>query len=543
MGLVFPIAVAGFVCWVLYKTWERYEHFQQFVRLGIPGPRPSIFVGNLYEIYSRGHLNSQRKWHLRYGPVLGYFFGHEPILLVADLNLLRKILIKDFADFPDRPELFDISSNNGSILKLKGLRWKEARATLVSSFSKNKMKRMLPEILSMVDEFMENVRDAFITGNRFVDISELYQALSLDCLSRSAMGADFAIQKDLDKSKIFKQMNTMLREKFNLLNIVLLSFPAIEGIINPIIKIIGNVRACFGNNPEWSLRQRCMDSIKRRRDDSSRHRLDILQLILEAQLADVEIEDSADVAHLTMSEEGHERDFKDANEREGSYSLRNCPISGSLRGLRDKQIIDNAYGMLIAGYEATSASLAFITRMLVRFPHVQRRLRTGLIEATEGGKRFEVERLDRFSYLGAVIQECLRMYTPIYALTIRKALRNKTYEGMRIPEGMNVLASICEIHNNRDIFVDPQVFRPERFLPEKVTPDMTFAWLVFGAGPRNCIGMYFAQMLIKLVLAKLLTKYRLTADAEPLGDSKFRLNVSPSQLDIEEPLLVQLFKL
>lgn len=80
---------------------------------------------------------------------------------------------------------------------------------------------MLPEILSMVDEFMENVRDAFITGNRFVDISELYQALSLDCLSRSAMGADFAIQKDLDKSKIFKQMNTMLREKFNLLNIVL----------------------------------------------------------------------------------------------------------------------------------------------------------------------------------------------------------------------------------------------------------------------------------------------------------------------------------
>lgn len=69
-------------------------------------------------------------------------------------------------------------------------------------------------------------------------------------------------------------------------------------------------------------------------------------------------------------------------------------------------------------YEATSASLAFITRMLVRFPHVQRRLRTGLIEATEGGKRFEVERLDRFSYLGAVIQECLRMYTPIYAYVI-----------------------------------------------------------------------------------------------------------------------------
>lgn len=65
-----------------------------------------------------------------------------------------------------------------------------------------------------------------------------------------------------------------------------------------------------------------------------------------------------------------------------------------------------------------------------------------------------------------------------FSLTIRKALRNKIYDGMRIPEGMNVLASICEIHNNRDIFVDPQVFRPERFLPEKVTPDMTFAWLV-----------------------------------------------------------------
>lgn len=65
-------------------------------------------------------------------------------------------------------------------------------------------------------------------------------------------------------------------------------------------------------------------------------------------------------------------------------------------------------------YETTSSSLAFIVRMLVRYPEVQERLRSELLEATGNGNRFDFERLQKCHYLEAVIQETLRMYPPIY---------------------------------------------------------------------------------------------------------------------------------
>lgn len=78
------------------------EMLKTFKRLNIPGPPPSLLWGNMYEIYKNGHLVMQRRWHEEYGPVFGYFFGLFPVILVADIELLKHILFKDFHNFVDR---------------------------------------------------------------------------------------------------------------------------------------------------------------------------------------------------------------------------------------------------------------------------------------------------------------------------------------------------------------------------------------------------------------------------------------------------------
>ena len=70
--------------------------------------------------------------------------------------------------------------------------------------------------------------------------------------------------------------------------------------------------------------------------------------------------------------------------------------------------------LLPSSYETTSSSLAFLTKLLVRFPEVQEKLREELMEATDGGKVFDFERLQRCPYTEAVVQEALRMYPPVY---------------------------------------------------------------------------------------------------------------------------------
>lgn len=52
--------------------------------------------------------------------------------------------------------------------------------------------------------------------------------------------------------------------------------------------------------------------------------------------------------------------------------------------------------------------------MLLRYPEVQETLRKELEAATEKGKHFDFERLQRCDYMEAVIQETLRMYPPVH---------------------------------------------------------------------------------------------------------------------------------
>ena len=61
--------------------------------------------------------------------------------------------------------------------------------------------------------------------------------------------------------------------------------------------------------------------------------------------------------------------------------------------------------------------------MLLRFPDVQERLREEIKEATDNGTVFDFERLQRCTYMEAVIQETLRMYPPVFTLSIIRLIK------------------------------------------------------------------------------------------------------------------------
>lgn len=54
---------------------------------------------------------------------------------------------------------------------------------------------------------------------------------------------------------------------------------------------------------------------------------------------------------------------------------------------------------------------------------------------------------------------------------------------------------------------EPDKFRPERSAPEAIPKRDALKWLPFGDGPRNCIGLRFAMMQIRLSLATLLENF------------------------------------
>ncbi|XP_053964366.1 probable cytochrome P450 6a14 [Anastrepha ludens] len=123
-----------------------------------------------------------------------------------------------------------------------------------------------------------------------------------------------------------------------------------------------------------------------------------------------------------------------------------------------------------------------------------------------------MRQLQRFyETTSAIIAETLRIH-PIYPYL--KCVANEDYEtttpGLIINSGTKLFIPIKAMQNDPEIYAEPTKFIPERFAVENLHQRQLLAWLPFGEGPRNCIGMRFSHFLIRISLFSLLSKNKFT---------------------------------
>lgn len=182
--------------------------------------------------------------------------------------------------------------------------------------------------------------------------------------------------------------------------------------------------------------------------------------------------------------------------------------------LDDGLIRDQLITMLIAGHDTSTASLAWTLAELGAHPAVKHDAQAE-IDAVTGGETPAFEHLMGFGYLGQAIDETLRLHPPIH-LGSRVAADNLEFDGYHIPKDSRVLYSIYLTHRHPDYWRSPNTFDPSRFDPGK--KHAPYAFLPFGGGPRNCIGAAFAQVEVKVVMARLLQRF----DFKLLNGDKIR---------------------
>ena len=104
---------------------------------------------------------------------------------------------------------------------------------------------------------------------------------------------------------------------------------------------------------------------------------------------------------------------------------------------------------------------------------------------------------------------------------------------------MAVIIPIYTLHHDEKYWKDPEEFNPDRFLPGNKESIDPFTYMPFGQGPRNCIGMRFAQLEMKVVLVQLLKDFRI----ERAPELQVPLHVKPKFLmGPADPVYVRLRK-
>ena len=336
---------------------------------------------------------------------------------------------------------------------------------------------MIPIIRLCTDEMLKKLEPLAISGEEF-NIYRIFEGLTMDTIHRCAFGVVSDVQKyDPDHNKLIEAHRVTLSAKTSeLLASLLLCFPEFSIIINLIRDITEKVSDYFHLTSDQTLWQSVEAIVNKRiqafNEGVNNTHKDIIELMVE-RLDD---------------------------------------INGN--PLTKIEIIANAIGIDEAAYESPANNLGFVVHHLVNYPDIQNRIHEEVerVVNTEANGQLDYETLSRLTYTEAVILEAFRIYPTDPLFISHSPESDFKYETMTLPKGVDIRVPTFQLHRDPEFWTDPDVFNPDRFLgadnQRSINP---FVYQPFGVGPRLCPGKRFTIIEVKLILAKLLLKYRLIA--------------------------------
>lgn len=170
--------------------------------------------------------------------------------------------------------------------------------------------------------------------------------------------------------------------------------------------------------------------------------------------------------------------------------------------MSDQEIRDEAMTVFIAGHETISSALTWTFYLLGTAPDINERLDCE-IRTILGMQPIHFQQLPKFELAARILQESLRLY-PQPPTLFRTPIEDVKIADYTIPAGSDIIISTYALHYDPRFWSTPEVFNPDRFCKQENEPKHPFSYLPFGAGPRICIGKFFAwqEALIALITLK-----------------------------------------
>ncbi|XP_072031761.1 cytochrome P450 3A24-like [Amphiura filiformis] len=444
-----------------------------FWRLGIKGPFPLPLLGNFLSM-GKGIIPAYDNWSKKYGKYYGMFMGKTPTLVVSDADMARQILIKDFPSFQSRSlQSFSMPYMADTIVEASGEVWRRGRSYMSPTFSGSKLKQMVPAMNSKCDIMMEILEGKNKEGKSF-DSKEVFGSFVLDIVACCAYGLESDCQRNPDDAFLYHTKK--------LLDIEMTSPGLILRVLFPFLSPLLNKFSMFDLVPLKHLDffANCVrKAIELRTESGGTGKKDFLQLMMDA------------------AETGGDDSVKDNQKKK-------IPLTQA-------ELIGQSLLFFFAGYETVSSTMAFASYAIAKYPDVQKRLQEEVDEMTSEGEPVSYDAVFKMEYLDQVWCESQRMWPFAFALE-RICNQEFTCNGKTIPNGQYLNINTWDIHHNPEYWSDPQTFNPENFSKEAKESRHPCAFMPFGAGPRQCVAMRFANLEGKIGLIRMMQKYSFELD-------------------------------
>lgn len=185
--------------------------------------------------------------------------------------------------------------------------------------------------------------------------------------------------------------------------------------------------------------------------------------------------------------------------------------SNLIREFTNMEISETLFTFLFASQDASSSATTWLFQILAQRPEVLNRLREENLEARGGDahKPFDLEMLESLTYTKAVIKELLRYRPPVIFVPYLATKSFPITSTYTVPKGSMIIPSCYPALHNPDVYPNPDSFDPDRWITGDAE-SKTKNWLVFGAGPHDCL----ARKYVPLSMAGMIGKAALELDWE-----------------------------
>ncbi|EDW60383.1 probable cytochrome P450 6w1 [Drosophila virilis] len=462
---------------IVFYIWQR-RAYSYWLRSGVKQIEPSPIFGNARSILTGrvAFFEQIRMLHTAKGfenePFVGVYLLHRPALIIRDLDLIKTVMIKKFSYFANRalqtdPHRDPLGNNN--LFFVRNPDWKELRNKISPVFTSGKIKQMYPLMLEIGKNLEANLAE--LPADSLISIKSICARFTTDLIATTAFGLKANALGDI-KSEFYKYNKSIFDINFR---------RGIDFTIIFMLPMLASLaRVTVFSKQASNFMRRSISYVLAEREKSGVRRNDLIDIL------------------LTMKREAAAQpDKKDNRAKELDYLVAQAAIFQT------------------AGYETSASTMTMTLFEFAHHPEIQERLRREINDYFGSEDHIDYDRIQEMPYLTQVVNETLRKY-PIVGYAERECTQPATgerftlapYSDLELPSGLPIYISSIGIHRDEQYWPEPEKYNPDRFAPENRDSLNMDAYMPFGIGPRNCIGMRLGLLQAKLGLVHLLRNYR-----------------------------------
>ncbi|XP_025266600.1 cytochrome P450 4C1-like [Camponotus floridanus] len=471
----------------IYYYYVHYGRKGRLLHL-IPGP-PSV------PIFGHAHLaqlSAVEQWKVfctltdKYYPILKVWGLHEFAVSIRHPDDLEKILSS--TKHIEKSRLYNILHPwfGTGLLTSTGVKWQTRRKMLTPAFHFNILNQFVDIFIKEGDCMTKSLKD--VGGTVVKDLLPFISEYTLNAICETAMGVS------LEK---FGEFQHQYRN-------------AIHEIIELIV--YRALRPWLHNDLLFSLSPQ---------GRKQKNLLKILHGFTEKVIAERKLYHERTgnryLKNIGDNKETEAEDVEVFGIKKKRLAMLDLLIAASRESsLTDLDIREEVDTFMFEGHDTTAVGIMFALLLLAEHKEVQERVRVEVnTMMQENGGKLTMKSLQNLSYLDRCLKEALRLYPSVF-LILRKTAEDVKLHSYVVPAGTNLHLNIYGVHKDPNFWPNPEIFDPDRFLPENIRNRHPYSYLSFSAGPRNCIGQRFGLLELKAIIAPLVYNFYL----EPVKDLK-----------------------